>query len=292
MHSAGPRTLFVLTRFPVSLAVTLTAFTALVMSAESFNVTLLLPLAGIFLLASGASALNQYQEWPYDEKMERTRRRPIPSRRISPAEATRVAMICFAGGLILLYYYAPGETLLLGVANIIWYNGIYTWLKRKTAFAVVPGALTGAIPIYMGWIAGGGKPEAPEPMLLAFFIFVWQMPHFWLLTLKYGKEYQQAGFPVLSNFLSERQIRAIVLVWLAAATAVSAMIVYFRILHVPLLGYLLSGLNAALLVLMVWQLLISDRIRFRLVFMIANLFMFAVMVSLIANRFLGAGMAP
>jgi len=292
VHTAGPRTLIVLTRFPVSLAVTFSAFTAMVMSADSIQAALLLPLAGIFLLASGASALNQYQEWPYDEKMARTKRRPLPSRKISPAEATRIAMICIAGGLLLLYYYATAECLLLGVANLFWYNIVYTFLKRKTAFAVVPGALTGAIPVYMGWLAGGGKFDAPQPLLLAFFLFIWQMPHFWMLTLKYGEEYRAAGFPTLSDHFSGRQIRTIVMVWMAAASAASVMLIYFRILHLPLLGFVLIGLNAVLLVIMAWQLLLASTPRFRLVFLTGNFFMMAVMLSLIANRLLSHGVYP
>ena len=180
MHTSGFRVILTLTRFPVSLAVTFTAFTAMMLSSAQLTLTSLIPIAGIFMLASGASAFNQYQEWPYDEKMERTRKRPLPSRRISTAEALRISMIFIIGGMLLLLYYAPPVCFILGLLNLIWYNGVYTYLKRKTAFAVVPGALTGAIPIFMGWTAGGGLLTAPEALFLAFFLFLWQMPHFWL----------------------------------------------------------------------------------------------------------------
>ena len=126
----------------------------MIMMTGTITLPMFLPLLGIFLLASGASALNQYQEWPYDERMERTRRRPVPSRRISTAEASRISMICIVGGMVVLLYYAPPVSFILGFFNLVWYNGFYTWLKRKTAFAVVPGALTGVIPILMGWKIG------------------------------------------------------------------------------------------------------------------------------------------
>ena len=286
MHTSFFRVLLILTRFPVSVAVTFTAFTALILSPVNFTLSALIPIAGIFLLASGASAFNQYQEWPYDEKMERTRRRPLPSRRISTAEALRISMLFIIGGMLLLLYYSPPVCFILGLANLVWYNGVYTYLKRKTAFAVVPGALTGAIPVYMGWVAGGGSLMAPEVLFLAFFIFVWQMPHFWLLTLKFGDEYRKAGFPVLTDHFSEIQVKKIVMVWMTASSVASVMLIYFKILHHPVPGFAIIGFNFALLLLLLQQLFISGTMKYRLIFITANSFMLVVMLALIADRLL------
>jgi len=256
----------------------------MLLGPASFGTASLVPLVGIFLLASGASAFNQYQEWPLDEKMERTRKRPLPSHRISTAEAIRIAMICIAGGILILFYYAPPACFILGIINLIWYNGIYTWLKRKTAFAVVPGALTGAIPIFMGWTAGGGSLLDPEALYLAFFLFLWQMPHFWLMTLKYGHEYRNAGFPVLSDIFSEIRIRVIVMAWMIASSGASILLFWFSIIRHPVPGYGIIGVNVMLLLLMAYQLFIAARLRYRLIFIAANLFMLIVMISLIADR--------
>lgn len=284
MHTSTIRVLFTLTRFPVSLAVTFTAFTALALSPAELNFSSLIPVAGIFLLACGASAFNQYQEWPYDEKMERTRRRPLPSRRISTAEALRISMICIVGGMLLLLYYAPPLCFLLGLINLVWYNGVYTYLKRITAFAVVPGALTGVIPVYMGWTAGKGALTAPEVSFLAFFIFVWQMPHFWMMTLKYGNEYRAAGFPVLNDLFSETTIKMMVMAWMTASSAASLFLAWFGMFRQPMALYLLAGLNAALLLVMAWQLFYASRLRYRLIFISANIFMLLVMLGLIGDR--------
>ena len=258
----------------------------MIISAGDFSLPMLLPIGGIFMLASGASAFNQYQEWPYDERMERTRKRPLPSRRISTAEALRIAMICFIVGILTLMYYAPPVCLMLGLFNLFWYNGIYTWLKRKTAFAVVPGAITGVIPIFMGWTAGGGSLLAPEVLFLALFLFIWQMPHFWLLTLKYGHEYRNAGFPALTDFFNEFQIKIVVIAWMTASSAASCMFIYFKILRLPAFGYAIIGLNIALLILMAFQFFFAKVMRYRLIFVAANLFMMMVMLSLILDRFL------
>ncbi|MCX6306140.1 MAG: protoheme IX farnesyltransferase [Bacteroidetes bacterium] len=286
MQTSGFRIILSLTRFPVSLAVAFTAFTAMVISPVHLTLASLIPVAGIFMLASGASAFNQYQEWPFDEKMERTRKRPVPSRRISTAEALRISMIFIVGGMLILLYYAPPVCFILGFANLIWYNGVYTYLKRKTAFAVVPGALTGAIPIFMGWTAGGGSLLAPEALFLAFFLFLWQMPHFWLLTLKYGHEYRNAGFPVLTDFFNVSQIKTIIMCWMIASSGASFMLVYFKILHYPFLGYAVVGLNIVLLLIMAYQLFMAAVMRYRLIFIAANLFMLIVMLALISDRFI------
>jgi protoheme IX farnesyltransferase len=242
------------------------------------------PLGGIFLLAAGASAFNQYQEWSYDEKMDRTRRRPIPSRRISPAEGVRIAMIGIAGGLIILMYESTWICLLLGVFNLIWYNGVYTWLKRKTAFAVVPGALTGAIPVFMGWTAMKGNLSDPTVLFLAFFIFIWQMPHFWMMMLKYGDDYRKAGFPVLNDLFTPFHIRIIVMIWIVASSAISGMFIYFRMVGHPWFSMAILVINIIMLVILFQQFFFSKKMSFRLVFMAANLYVFMVLGLLMIDH--------
>ncbi|MFZ4563725.1 MAG: UbiA family prenyltransferase [Bacteroidales bacterium] len=273
-----------MTRFLVSLAVTFSAFTAMILAAGDIQTAMIWPVAGIFLLASGASAFNQYQEWPYDERMARTRRRPIPSRRISPAEGLRIAMICIVGGVVILMYESNWVCFSLGVINLIWYNGLYTWLKRKTAFAVVPGAFTGVIPILMGWSAMGGALMDPRILFFGFFLFIWQMPHFWMLTLKYGHEYRNAGFPVLNDLFSDLWIKVIVMIWMIASSGASIMFVFFRIVQHPAIGYGILTINIATLIVVGYQLFLASPMRFRLIFIAANLFMLLVMIALIADR--------
>ena len=260
----------------------------MVLATGELSTKMLWPVSAIFLLASGASAFNQYQEWQLDERMERTRRRPIPARRVSPAEGLRIAMIGILGGLVILMNESNWNCFILGVFNLIWYNGIYTWLKKKTAFAVVPGALTGAIPILMGWSAMEGNLLAPTVLFLALFIFLWQMPHFWMLTMKYGDEYRTAGFRVLNDVLSANAIKIVVMAWMVAASAASFMFVYFKILQQPAVGYGIIAVNIVLLLVTAYQLFLASPMRFRLIFIAGNLFMVIVMLSLIADRLMAA----
>jgi heme o synthase len=278
--------LFRLTRFPVSLAVTFSAFAAALLSmGDKFSGEVLWSILAIFLLASGASALNQYQEWQYDEKMERTRRRPIPSRAISTGQALNNATLMIIGGYAILILMGEWLPLVLGVFNVFWYNGVYTLLKRKTAFAVVPGALTGAIPVYMGWTAAGGGMADHVPLFLSLFIFLWQMPHFWLIMLKYGEEYETAGFPALTSLLSPPQMKRIIFVWVLASSGAAAMLIYFGIIRHEVISLVLAGLNALVVLLIFYGLFIGKSVNYRLLFIAGNLLMLFMFLLAVIDRF-------
>jgi len=116
---------------------------------------------------------------------------------------------------------------LLGICAVLWYNAIYAGLKRVTAFAALPGAVVGAIPPVIGWVAGGGDVISKEAMALAFFFFIWQVPHFWILLLGYAEDYAKAGLPSLLEVFTREQMARMTFVWIAAATAASFLIPFF-----------------------------------------------------------------
>ena len=211
----------------MSLAVTLTSIAGYIIYTGSFNLKIIQLAMGVFVLASGASALNEFQERNYDAKMTRTRLRPIPSGEILPQQALIISIICILIGVVLLFYFFGNHTALLGIFNIFWYNLFYTYLKRITPFAVVPGSLTGAIPVLMGWTAAGGYLFESTIVFIAFFLFIWQIPHFWLLMLKYGKEYEEAGFPTINQSVSSENLKLIIFSWIIATSVSSIMIPFF-----------------------------------------------------------------
>ena len=268
----------------VTIAVTASALASAVICTGGLSLSLLWPVTGIFLLAAGASALNQYEEWEFDEKMERTRNRPIPSRQLTTSDGLRTANIFIISGFIVLILEGSLVLFGLGVFNVLWYNGVYTFLKRKTAFAVIPGALTGAIPLMMGWVAAGGKLSDPVLVFLSVFIFIWQMPHFWLIMIKYKDEYKKAGFPVLSDTFSPVMMKLTILAWLIAASAITVYFSWFSIVKFINLRYLLAGVNLFVVLFIGYQLFISRKIRYRLIFLIGNLYIFIVFAVLIIEK--------
>jgi protoheme IX farnesyltransferase len=209
-----------LNKIKIVSAVTLTTLLGYVMATGEFSIGAILPVLGILILAGGSSALNQYQEKNTDILMERTKNRPIPSGKISEKLALIIIISEVIVGSFLLYLGSNLLGLQLGLLALLWYNAIYTPLKKKSAYAVIPGAFIGAIPPAVGWVAGGGAINDPIILITAFFLFMWQIPHFWLLTLMHGKDYEQAGFPSLSSRYSEDQLKKITFIW-TLATAVS-----------------------------------------------------------------------
>ncbi len=236
------RLIAALTRARVTVAVTLTTATGWFLASGGLGVDFALAVIGVYLLASGSSALNQCQERPIDARMLRTRHRPLPSGWIDLPTALFIAGLFILLGLALLasVRHQAMTLVTLGLAALVWYNGVYTYLKRVTPFAVVPGALIGSIPPLIGYVAAGGDLGDPRIALAACFFFVWQIPHFWLLLLLCGEQYSAAGLPSLTRVFTPPQLRRITFVWIAA-TAVAG-------LTLPAADFLRLGLPADIVV--------------------------------------------
>ncbi len=158
---------------------------------------LILTLLGILFLGAGSSALNQVQERHIDAKMPRTATRPLPSGRISMLHAIAFSVGGILTGVLILFYLDP-RLAVLGLIAVGSYNFLYTlWWKKKMAYAAIPGAVPGALPILMGYAAGAGEIFSPGGVYLFAILFFWQMPHFWVLALKYTGDYAQGGIPTL-----------------------------------------------------------------------------------------------
>jgi protoheme IX farnesyltransferase len=236
-----------LSKVKITFAVALTTIAGYVLAKGEFTMAMLLPTIGIFILACGSSALNHYQDSDRDALMERTRKRPIPSGRIGKGSALLLALLMSLIGLLMIYVGAGFEGMQLGLLALIWYNAIYTPMKRKTAYAVIPGSVIGAIPPLVGWVAGGGVLLSVQAAVLAFFFFIWQVPHFWLLMLKYGDEYVKAGYPSITQQYDEQHIRYLTFLW-TFATAVTA-------LMLPLFGLVHSALATLVIIVSVFWLI-------------------------------------
>lgn len=228
--SATPRpaALLELTKLRISAASTFTGATGYLAFRHGLDGGLFTSLAGTLLLAMASSALNEVQEHDLDALMERTRHRPIPRGAVNPSAATFFAVLLALAGFSLLLWLHGWTPALLGLLALVWYNGFYTPLKRVSAFAVVPGSLIGALPPAIGWTAAGGLLSDPAILALGFLLFIWQVPHFWLLALMHRKGYETAGFPTLSTHFRESQILRLVFIWTVAAVTACAMLPAFR----------------------------------------------------------------
>src|ERR1035437_4112293 len=159
-----------LSKLTIMLPVSLTGFTGYFIFNPHFSIKLILVSFGILLMAISASAFNQIQEFDIDSKMERTTDRPIPAGKIKLTHAIIFSICNLVAGMSIIYSGGNLLAALIGLFTIFWYNGIYTYSKRITAFAVVPGALTGALPPLIGWVAAGGG-ILDKPILFLEFLF-------------------------------------------------------------------------------------------------------------------------
>ncbi len=227
-----------LIKYRVSLAVSFTTVTGYMVFAGQFDIQIVYLIISIFLLAGGSSAMNECQESKYDALMARTKNRPIPSGKISLLNGWIISIAFTLVGLLMLYFIFDATTALLGLINLVWYNIIYTNLKRVSAFAVVPGSMVGAIPALMGWTAAGGYVFDSTIIFIAFFLFIWQIPHFWLLMLKYGKEYEEAGFKTINQAVNAPNLKLIIFAWVLA-TSFSSIIVPLFLVNISLTFFII-----------------------------------------------------
>lgn len=268
-----------LTKPGISAAATFTAATGYLAFRQHPDWNLLSSLLGTLLLAMASSAFNEVQEHELDGLMERTRRRPIPRGALGPAGATGFAVLLAASGFSLLLWIHGWTPALLGLLAMAWYNGVYTPLKRLSAFAVVPGSLIGALPPAIGWTAAGGRLSDPAILALAFLLFLWQMPHFWLLSLLYGEDYQRAGFPTLSTRFPAPRILRLVFASVCATVAACALLPFSGLLHGRPALSLVAG--AGLWLLLRATGLLRSGADARQTFLDINLFALAVMTAVI-----------
>ena len=166
-------------------------------SLGNLDVLLLLhTILGTALVASGASALNQWWEREHDARMRRTEDRPLPSGRLQPSTALIFGGVSSGIGLVYLALAANPLTALLGAVTLASYVLVYTPLKRVTTLNTVVGAIPGALPPLMGWVAARQEIDRGGWALFAI-LFFWQLPHFLAIAWIYRDDYARAGFVML-----------------------------------------------------------------------------------------------
>ena len=188
-----------LTKPPIILLLLVTAVGAMFLAAEGPPqlITMLLLMLGGAAAAGGAGAINHYLDRDIDGMMVRTRRRPLPARRISPGSALAFGILLNVFAFVLLAAEVNLWSAALTLSGTVFYVFVYTWwLKRSTPQNIVIGGAAGAVPPLAGWAAVTGGLELPAIYLFGI-IFLWTPPHFWALSLLLREDYARAGIPML-----------------------------------------------------------------------------------------------
>lgn len=193
---------------------------------------MVLPLSALFcgvaLLAAGGSAINQVLEQDLDRQMVRTRNRPLVQGQLSVVSALLIGAGAVMAGLALLGEFGGLITALFGVATLIWYLMVYTPLKRHTSCALLVGAVCGALSPVIGWSLAGGHFFGYRIVLLSGLLYLWQIPHFWLLQRRYADDYRAAGIPL---FNASEAGFGFMRIWILALIAAAMLLPVFGVIE-------------------------------------------------------------
>ncbi len=213
----------------------------------SWNTLLLLSIGGYFMVGA-SNAFNQIIERDLDVLMDRTKNRPIPSGRMSVNTAFTIAALFTILGISVLYVINP-KTAMFGAISIFIYVSLYTPLKTKTPLAVFVGAIPGAIPFMLGWVAATND-FGIEPGTLFMIQFFWQFPHFWAIGWFLFEDYQKGGFFMLPTGKKDKGTAIQVLIytiWTIVTSLIPVFHVTGKLYITPVSGVLILILGLFLL---------------------------------------------
>ncbi|MDY6054473.1 heme o synthase [Micrococcus sp.] len=187
--------------------------------------TMAATLVGGAFAAGASGAFNCYIDRDIDRVMKRTERRPLVTGEVSPREALVFAWTLAVLSVVILGFGANWLAAALGVAAIFFYVVVYSLiLKRRTEQNIVWGGIAGCFPVVIGWAAVRGTVEWPAIVLFTV-IFLWTPPHYWPLSMKYKRDYQNAGVPMLGAVASARLVSNQVVLYAWATVACSLLLV-------------------------------------------------------------------
>lgn len=199
------RDLLALTKPRIILLLLVTTVAPMYVAGRPSLALLLVVLAGGYLMAGGANAVNMYFDRDIDDTMTRTKLRPIPSGRMSPVAVLAFGVALATAATFLLAWFANLLTAVLALGGFYFYVFIYTrWLKRSSPQNIVIGGAAGAFPPLVGWAAVTGRVDLTALYLFAI-VFYWTPPHFWALALLKQKDYGTAGVPMAPLVWGERE---------------------------------------------------------------------------------------
>lgn len=280
-----------LAKVPLCLLIGCAALFGALLASPVLSLRILLVSVGIFIVAMGAASLNSLQEHQLDGRMARTRNRPLPTGRLTLRQAGWQAILLLSAGLLII---AAGteEIVVVGVTAgaVVLYNGIYTPLKQISILAIIPGALCGALPAYIGWLAGGGGNTTTAILIVTLFI-LWQVPHFWLVLLSYREDYADSSLPNFLRQLHEDTLKRLMITWIGALSFTMLM---FAVLPYPpdqlwtaiRYGVIANGLFLS--AFFFYWLGMRNTANYRLLFIVLNGALFLHMVLLSAGRIIGS----
>ena len=209
-----------LTKFRLTLSVVFSSFISYFLGVSEVNlIQLFYLMAGGILIVSSSNIFNQIIERDLDKLMKRTQNRPLPKKEITPKLALFLAIISALIGLIFMYLINL-KVAILAAVSIFLYTAVYTPMKLISPLSVFVGAIPGAFPFMIGWVAATNEIGI-EALTLFMMQFFWQFPHFWSIGWSQNSDYEKAGFKMLPTGRKDKSTSAQILFYSIWAVLVS-----------------------------------------------------------------------
>ena len=238
-----------LTKFRLTLSVVFSSFISYFLGTSEINlIQLFYLIAGGILIVSSSNIFNQIIERDLDKLMKRTQNRPLPKKEITPKLALFLAILSALVGLIFMYLINL-KVAILAAVSIFLYTAVYTPMKLISPLSVFVGAIPGAFPFMIGWVAATNDIGI-EALTLFLMQFFWQFPHFWSIGWSQNSDYEKAGFKMLPTGRKDKSTSAQILFYSIWAVLVS-IIPFFGItgeLKLSIVGVLAVFALGALLI--------------------------------------------
>ena len=240
-------------------------------------------------LSCATSALNQYQEVKIDSLMQRTQNRPLVSKFFSKKDSIIIFISLGLISFLLIYTILGFFGLWLFLGTIILYNGIYVYLKKKTYYTLVIGSILGVIPPLAAWVLNNQSLYDSRFIYLAFMYFIWQMPHFWLLSILYKEDYKRAGIPTFFDELNIISLCRISFIWIVLTIISLINVVYiFKTSNIFILSIIiflsLSMFYISLLLLNKGK--IEKKTNIKKIFVFLNIYITFAMLFCVVDKFI------
>lgn len=279
---------FQLIKFTLSFMVVFsTVVSYLLAPGVTFDIlkVLLLFIAGM-LITGSANTINQALEKDTDALMKRTAKRPVASGRMKVSEAYTFAAVAGIIGVGMLWYFFNLQSAMIGLLSLILYGFVYTPLKKINSIAVLVGALPGALPCMIGWVAATNELSAGGWVLFAI-QFLWQFPHFWAIAWVAHEDYSRAGFKLLPSEKGPTKFTALQSVMYSVMMIPIGLLPYYFGISGVFSLFVLLACNLAMVYLSIRLFIKMDVKRARLVMFGSYFYLMIVFLSLYADKIRG-----
>ena len=246
-------------------------------------ISVLLLFAAGMLITGAANAINQVLEKNSDALMKRTAKRPVASGRMSESEAIAFAVIAGASGVIMMWYFFNFQSAMVSLFSLFLYGFIYTPLKKINSISVLVGAIPGALPCLIGWVAATDNFSTGGWVLFAI-QFLWQFPHFWAIAWLAHKDYTSAGFKLLPADKGPTRFTAMQSIVYSTLMVPVGFLPYYTHISGLVSMWILLACNLWMVYVSVLLLIKMDAASARRVMFSSYFYLMIVLLAMFANR--------